>query len=325
MSTQKTLTQSTDVTPTRQQFRDTDARDEEMGEAIEEWAEELIDGAQDAATSAEFQEWLDAQAQFSDLSWRNTLLIKMQMPDATKVATFNTWLYEFDRNVKEGEKALWIWEPMHRDTVCPKCGNTPGYHDREHVDCNNHEEGNPDEWGSGVVGFKPGARFDISQTEGEPVPELETDAEAGAVEDAEGLLSAAVDAAESLPVPTPELVAPEDYNRSGHGVTEYDPQDGPTAIRVEDRDPAPAVSTTVHEYAHALAHDAYDEDSREAQEVEAEATAYVVGRHFGLDVSGSENYLAAWSDADAEEVRDRLARISNNAQRIIRAIEDARE
>jgi hypothetical protein len=325
MSTQQSLSESAATTTERRQFRDSDARDDEMGEAIEEWAEELIDGAQDAAASDEFQEWLDAQAQFSNLSWRNTLLIKMQKPDATKVATFNTWLYEFDRNVKEGEKALWIWEPMYRDTVCPKCGNTPGYHDREHVDCDNHEEGTPEEWDGGVVGFKPGARFDISQTEGEPVPELDTDAAAGDVADPEGLLAATVEAGESLPVPTPELVAPEDYSRSGHGATEYDPQDGATAIKVEDRDPAATVSTTVHEYAHALAHDAYDDDSREAQEVEAEATAYVVGRHFGLDVSGSENYLAMWSDADAEEVRGRLARISTNSRRIIEAIEDAQE
>jgi hypothetical protein len=76
--------------------------------------------------------------------------------------------------------------------------------------------------------------------------------------------------------------------------------------------------TLVHEYAHALLHfDGDDEPERAKREVEAEAVAYIVGRYFDLDTSGSAFYLAAWQDDDPDVVQDRLGRISSTAQKII--------
>jgi len=70
--------------------------------------------------------------------------------------------------------------------------------------------------------------------------------------------------------------------------------------------------TLIHEYAHALLHvDVDDATERAKREVEAEAVAYIVGRYFHLDTSGSAFYLAAWQDDDAEGLQERLGRISS--------------
>jgi len=76
--------------------------------------------------------------------------------------------------------------------------------------------------------------------------------------------------------------------------------------------------TLIHEYAHALLHsDVDDATERSKREVEAEAVAYIVGRYFDLDTSGSAFYLAAWQGDDAEGIQERLGRISSTAQKII--------
>jgi len=71
--------------------------------------------------------------------------------------------------------------------------------------------------------------------------------------------------------------------------------------------------TLIHEYAHALLHsDVDDATERSKREVEAEAVAYIVGRYFDLDTSGSAFYLAAWQGDDAEGIQERLGRISSD-------------
>ena len=76
--------------------------------------------------------------------------------------------------------------------------------------------------------------------------------------------------------------------------------------------------TLIHEYAHALLHfDVDSEPERAKREVEAEAVAYIVGRYFDLDTSGSAFYLAAWENEDAAVIQERLGRISSTAQEII--------
>lgn len=95
-------------------------------------------------------------------------------------------------------------------------------------------------------------------------------------------------------------------------------------VEVKDRpNDADLATTLVHELAHARLHNGVrEEDERAKREVEAEAVAYVVGRHFGLDTSGSAFYLAAWGDEDAETLQERLGRISSNAQEIIRSLRE---
>jgi len=299
-------------------FEETDARHDEMHSTIEDWIDDLVADVEDAQSSSEFQEWLDVQSRFHDYSHRNTLLINLQCPDATKVAGYNTWRNEFDRHVQEGEQAIWIWAPIIT-TQCPECENSPSYHEQSGCE---YDETAPDEWSKGLVGFKPTAVFDVSQTEGEPLPELETEATG----DADDLVPALEDAAAEIDV-TVRIVDAVDWEHGdAKGVCKYrSKRDLQPVVEAKARtNQADLAVTLIHEYAHALLHaDVTDETERAKREVEAEAVAYIVGRYFDLDTSGSAFYLAAWQGDEPDVIQDRLSRISSTAQEIIGTVTES--
>ncbi len=293
-------------------FEETDTRNDEMHSTIEAWIDDLVADVDEAKASQQFQEWLDVQSRFHDYSHRNTLLINLQCPEATKVAGYNTWRNEFDRHVQEGEQAIWIWAPIIAKQ-CPECENSPSYH--EQSDCE-YDETPPEDWSKGLVGFKPTAVFDVSQTEGEPLPELETEA-AG---DADDLVPALLDAAAALDVEVRVVDAADWDHGDAKGVCKHQTlHECQPVIEAKARsNQADLAVTLIHEYAHALLHFDVDDDTERAKrEVEAEAVAYIVGRYFDLDTSGSAFYLAAWQDDEAAGIQERLGRISSTAQEII--------
>ncbi len=297
-------------------FEETDTRSEEMHSTIEQWIDELVAGVDEAQASDEFQEWLDVQSQFHDYSYRNTLLIKRQRPEATRVAGYRTWQEEFDRHVQEGESAIWIWVPIITKQ-CPVCENSPSYH--EESDCE-YDETPPEDWSEGLVGFKPAPVFDLSQTEGEPLPKLDREATG----DPGDLVSRLTNAADELDVTIRVVPQAEWTYGAARGVCEQlSLIDAQPIVEVRDRaNEADLARTLVHEYAHALLHfDVDDDTERSKREVEAEAVVYVVGRYCGLDTSGSAFYLAAWESDDPEVVRDRLDRISRTARELIEVLE----
>jgi hypothetical protein len=309
-------------------FPDADSRGDEMHDHLENWASELTELTDEAQASTEFQEWLDVHARFHDYSYRNTLLIKAQKPDARKVAGFWTWQNEFDRHVQKGEDAIWIWAPIITDK-CPKCGNSESYHDRDHVDCTNHETGDPDTWSEGVVGFKPTSVFDISQTEGEPLPELDTETDAGDVDDPTALRELLLDVSDDVGVDA-NVIAPADWTHgNARGVCKRTrPYNCNRLVEVRERDnDADLCRTLLHEYAHARLHfepnDDKNPDERSKREVEAESVAYLVARHLGLDPENSKFYLATWHDDDADTIQHRLNRITTVAGEFINALEPA--
>ncbi|QLH84927.1 DUF955 domain-containing protein [Halosimplex pelagicum] len=306
-----------DSTNSSVSFDEADTRDAEMHSAIDEWIDDLVAAVDDARASQRFQDWLDVQQRFHDYSYRNTLLIKQQCPEATKVAGYRTWQEEFDRYVTEGESAIWIWAPIIT-TRCPECENSPSYH--EQIGCE-YDETPPEEWSEGLVGFTPASVFDVSQTEGEPLPELATEA-AGEAGDLVGRLFDIADA-----VGVSVRVVPDEVWRHGNadGVCEWpDGGDEQPVVEVRDRPERAAIAgTLIHEYVHALLHSgALDEPERAKREVEAEAVTYIVGRHCGLDMSGSAFYLAAWDSESADAIRDRLQRISRTAADLLGFLEE---
>ena len=296
-------------------FDDRDARPDAMHDTVERWLADLQEATDRAAASEQFRTWLDTQRRFHDYSMRNTLLIRLQRPDATNVAGYRTWQTEFDRQVQEGESAIWIWAPIVA-RQCPECGNAPSYHGES--DCE-YEASAFETWSKGVVGFRPVAVFDVSQTEGEPLPELETDVYG----EADDLVPAALAAAEPLGVSV-ELVAAEAWSYGdAKGVCKHRSDESRPHVAVRaNLERATLAHVLAHEYAHARLHVSREtNDERAAREVEAESVAYIVSRHFGLDASNASFYLAAWRDDEIDELRDRLERVRTTAMTIIDKVE----
>jgi hypothetical protein len=163
--------------------------------------------------------------------------------------------------------------------------------------------------------------FDVAQTEGEPLPDLDTEA----VGEAGDLVPSLRDGADELGVDVRIIPADEWEHGAAKGVcTERSPHSLPPLVEVQGREnQADLAVTPLHEFAHALLHfDVDDGTERTKREVEAEAVAYIVGRYCGLDTSGSAFYLAAWNPDDTEVIQERLQRISRTAEDLISAFSD---
>ncbi len=301
------------MTRVKHSFTETDSRRDDMSEAIEEWIDELTENVEEFQESEEFKEYLDVASKFHNYSLNNQALIKMQMPEATRVAGYKTWESKFNRTVKEGESAIWIWAPIITNK-CPECGNSKSYHNN--IGCD-YDEKEPSEWSEGVVAFRPRHVFDVSQTEGEELPELNTEAYGNA----EGLKNALLQSSKNLEVPVVEIQDESEWNHgNARGVMHKDTG----AVEVLKREnEADLVRTMIHEFAHYLLHmDEQDKTEKSKREVEAESVAYVVGRHFGLDVSNSAFYLISWSGDEPEAIKERLNRISKTSKKIIENVEN---
>jgi antirestriction protein ArdC len=251
----------------------------------------------DAVRKSEtFLNWLNAMAQFHSYSWNNQFLISIQCPGASKVAGFQTWK-KLGRNVKKGAKGIAILAPcLYRRKSDPENEDSPTVQK--------------------LGGFKVAYVFDYSATEGEPLPALQYAAAAGG----EDLLPKLEAAAGKLAVQLEYLEIPEP------GVQGYS-TGGKIVIRQSLSTPAKC-ATIIHEAAHELLHQGENRSeaktkTRSQRELEAEATAYVVMRHFGIEHVAS-NYLATYN-VDGEQLRDSLETISGAAKRLIAAVETGTE
>src|SRR6056297_1379391 len=113
-------------------------------------------------SSEEFKEYLMFFSKFHDYSYQNILLIKMQQPDASLVAGYKQWQKKFNRHVKKGEKGLMILAPYKysKQVTISEKDRIEGEIIEKEVEIEKE-----------FINFRPVYVFDISQTEGEPVPE----------------------------------------------------------------------------------------------------------------------------------------------------------
>ncbi len=231
--------------------------------------ERLHAGVAELLDSQVWQDALKFKAKFHSYSFNNALLIYLQRPDATLVAGYRRW-QELGRQVKKGETSLAILAPI----VCKVA-----------------DEGS-DERERRVVGFRSARVFDVSQTDGEPLPELPglTVLEADSEAIREVLVRAeAFAAAKGLPVYYREL---REGVFGSFSVTKR-------AITVRaDLPPLQTLKTLIHELAHALLHaEPKKGEQRHLCELEAESCAFLVLHELGLDTSRyTFPYLASWTD-----------------------------
>jgi antirestriction protein ArdC len=245
--------------------------------------ETLAEETDEVRRSEAFKRWLTTMSRFHQYSVSNQWLIALARPDAARVAGFDTWR-KLGRNVKKGEKGIPILAPI---TV------------KRSKDEDEEEEV--------VTWFKVVFVFDVAQTEGEPLPELQW----LPVGEDNGLAARLESLARELGVGVRYASLGGVMGQSYGG-----------AVAVEERlDLTGRAAVLVHEIAHELAHQKGNGVglSRSQREAEAEATAFVVCQHFGLKPA-SEQYLAAW-DVKADMLMASLERISELARRIISMLE----
>lgn len=257
----------------------------ELRGRIDDHIDALARAVEDVRASEDFRRYLDVQARFHAYSWHNCMLIFMQRPDATRVAGYRAW-QKLGRQVRKGERGIRILAP------CP--------YKRERETANGDTETD-----QGVF-FKAVSVFDVAQTDGDALPEVDVPTIESAADD---LLARLARVAESREISvTFHAVSGGAFGLSKNG-----------AIEIDNRHPTGQQAKTL---AHELAHEALHWDikgtfTRSLAELEAEAVAYVVCQHFGLDTEvRSSRYIALWQ-GDAKSMRESLERIASTARGII--------
>ena len=253
----------------------------------------LTEGIAHLSTSTEWLAYLDIQRRFHKYSFNNTLLIGMQCPTATRVAGFKKWI-EMGRMVRKGEKGIGILAPM--------IGRRKASGD-EIVDSDEPKV---------IHGFGIAHVFDISQTDGDPIPEAPRVSEITG-DSPQGASNALEAVARGLGY-TVEFCPAREIMASGEasGICEFIAK----RIRVADHlSPAGALKTLVHEIAHATLHNKraagvplapgieHDFITRSTAELEAESVAYCVCAELGVDTSQyTFAYVTGWAGKEAVEV-----------------------
>ena len=283
---------------------------------MKEITDRLETGIMDLFESGRFQAYLDTMARFHNYSFNNTILIAMQ--GGQLVAGYNKWRDEFHRNVKKGEKGIKIFAPAPYKVKkeVPKL-DEQGQPVRD-------KDGNPvtEQKEIQVPAFKIVSVFDVSQTEGEPLPTL-------GVEELTGDVERYQDFFKALEQTSPVPMAFEDIPGGSHGY--YHLTEKRIAIQ-ENMSELQTLKTAIHEIAHAKLHaidpeapvtEQADRPDSRTREVQAESVAYTVCQHYGLDTSDySFGYVAGWSSGkDLKELRASLETIRATAHELITTID----
>ena len=288
---------------------------------VQEITDKLEEGLKELFESEKYKTYLSTMSKFHNYSFNNTLLIAMQKPEATLVAGYKAWQKNFERHVNKGEKAIRILAPApykikeERDKLDPVTGemmfDENGMSQREQVEVT-------------IPAFRAVSVFDVSQTDGKPIPELEAQELLSTVEGYEDFVQALMNVA---PVP----IGFEDIPGDSKGY--FHTEEKRIAVQ-ENMSESQTLKTMVHEVAHSMLHnkEINRDDLMEApakdrntKEVEAESVAYTVCQHFGIDTSDySFGYIAGWSSGkDMKELKSSLDTIRKTASELITGIEGA--
>lgn len=282
---------------------------------MEEITSKLEKGVKDIFDGANYQQYLNFCAKLPRYSVNNQILIMMQKPDATMCQSFTNWK-EVNRHVRKGEKGIRILAPAPYKMQ----------KEQEKVDASGKtvldKDGEPVKETVEVTinAFKPVSTFDVSQTEGEPIPTPGVDELTGSVEGYETLLAAIKDV---VPVP----ISFEQIDSGAKGF--YHLEENRIVVQ-EGMSEAQTVKTLLHEASHQALHSkeamdsAGEKKSKNQKETEAESVAYVVCQHYGIDTSDySFPYVATWSaDKEVPELKASLDTIRRTASELIVKIDE---
>ena len=285
-------------------------------ERMKEITDRLETGIQELFESERYKAYLTTMSKFHSYSFNNTLLIAMQ--GGQLVAGYNKWRDDFHRNVKKGEKAIKILAPAPFKAK----------KEVQKLDAQGRpvmgKDGKPvtEVQEIQVPAFKIVSVFDVSQTEGEPLPSIGVEELTGSVE-RYGEFFKALE--QTSPVP----IGFEDIPGGSHGY--YHLTEKRIAIQ-EGMSELQTLKTAIHEIAHSKLHaidpeapaiEQADRPDSRTREVQAESVAYAVCQHYGLDTSDySFGYVAGWSSGkDLKELKASLETIRTTAHELITTID----
>lgn len=281
---------------------------------LKELLEQAEQGTKAVFESENYRNYLATMSKFHSYSFRNSLLILMQKPEATHVAGYAAWKKKFNRQVQRGESGIQI----------------VGYSPRKV----NVEQEKKDSFGNTIIGadgkpvmekvtrqvpsYVPVSVFDVSQTEGEPLPQL--------VNELNGSVEAYQDLMQAIRDVSPFPVSFEEIQGGAKGFC--DPVTQRIVIQ-QGMSEAQSVKTAIHEVTHADLHAPEqnlilaDRTDRRTREIEAESTAFVVCEHYGIDTSDyTFPYLASWSSSkELAELQSSLETIQKQAGDLIDKID----
>ena len=292
---------------------------EKPAEKLKEITDRLEQGIAELFDSERYKEYLKVMSKFHNYSFRNTVLIAMQKPDASLVAGFSAWKNNFERNVMKGQKGIKIIAPSPYKIKQEMQKIDP--HTQKPII---GKDGKPvtEEKEVTIPAYKVVSVFDVSQTEGKELPDIAVDELTGDVDRYKDFFAA-------LEKTSPVPIAFENIEGGSHGY--YHLEDKRIAIN-EGMSELQTLKTAIHEIAHAKLHDIdlnapKDEQprvDRRTREVEAESVAYTVCQHYGLDTSDySFGYVAGWSSGrELSELKSSLETIRSAAAEIINSIDE---
>ena len=209
-------------------------------ERLREITDGIEQGIKELFESEKYMRYLSVMSRFHRYSVNNTMLIYMQKPDATLVAGFNKWKNQFERHVKKGEHGITIIAPTPYKKKIEEMKRDPDTH-APILDADGKAVMEKKE--IEIPMFRPVKVFDVSQTDGKPLPELASSL-SGTVPHYEAFLEAVRRSA-----PVPIEFEPMADNMDGY----FSPERQRIAIR-EGMSEVQTVSAAVHEIAHSKLH-----------------------------------------------------------------------
>ena len=279
---------------------------------VKEYQEKLLEGVKKLIESKSFTDFLRFSSKFRKYSFGNVLLIWTQRPNATRVAGMRSW-NSLGRTVRKGEKGIMIFAPfLKKVKKAVKSDENSGPDvTAESVEATESAQGMEMQT---LAGFKGVYVFDVSQTEGKPLPELEIGMPCMDIGDAEDLFKRILGAS-PVPVDYEEIVG----DSNGYYLPKEKKIVLSNALTSEQR-----CKTLLHELAHHLSLEEIGEAriDRNREELIAEGAAYIVSAHFGLNSSGySVPYIASWARGEMKEVLSAGAKMRKISDRLIGLVE----
>jgi uncharacterized membrane protein (UPF0127 family) len=271
---------------------------------IDEVLKRLKDGVDGIQQSENFRKFLLTMSKFHEYSIGNLILIMLQKPNAARVAGFNTWR-DLGRWVNKGEKGIAILAPCMSPKETKPASPEGAEHENEEEEREKIEEIRP-------LHFKVVYVFDISQTEGKPLPEF-------------GVPSLTGEANEALFNQIIQLTRTQGLEVGFESRPQQDADIkgmyfGKSIWVRPEESRAQQLKTLIHEVAHYYSEGVFRILRRDAETI-AESVAFVIGAHFGFDTgTRSFPYVALWSK-DKKVLEQNLAAIRKVSAKIIEALE----